>query len=262
MRQARLESVEEYAALCGRYLRKTSWSNNYLLPERAGQLIAESRMSYVAGAENCCFLVSEDSGCSRLYYVVNDMEEFTELPGAAVSEILFRTQAGEPTAEAGYLEGLGFRENLIRDQYALKVPEGRAVDVDYSADLTEAAEIAALFNAVFDKYSGDYISDKAIGELHDSRSFLVVRERGALQGAMHITLQGAVMWISHVAVFPEYRGRGVADALMAMCLTEARRLGTRRGMLWVQRRNAPALALYRKYGFMPTNKSTISYIKQ
>ena len=54
--------------------------------------------------------------------------------------------------------------------------------------------------------------------------------------------------LDNVAVAPEYRRQGVADALLSALASFAREHLTRL-FLEVRASNAPALALYRKYGF-------------
>lgn len=261
MTPQKINSVEEYKSLCDKYMQKGSLTNNYLLPAEVEQLVAAEKISTIEGTKNCYFLVKKNSGCKRLYYVVNDINENIVLPDNTVTEILFRTPAGAPEKEVSYLLKMGFRENLIRDQYSAKVPEVHDINVEFSANLEEAKKTATLFNATFDKYSGDFISLEETKELQNNNSLIVVKDDGILKGAMHITLQGTTLWISHVVVFPEYRGQGVAKKLMSMYFSEAHRLNAKRLMLWVQRQNEPAVKMYRKYKFLPTNKSTISLIK-
>lgn len=261
MKPQRITSIDEYRTICNKYQLKTSLSNNYLLPGEVEQLIENNKLSYISGDENCYFLVKKIAGCQRLYYLVNNKEEFDEIPSDTVAEILFRTPSGAPEHDMMLLCNLGFKENLIRDQYSAKIPEGINATITYSETLSEAVNIVALFNSTFDKYSGDFIIDEETFKLHHEHSLLVVREDGVMKGAMHITLQGSALWISHIAVFPDYRRQGVADKLMAMYFSEAQRLNAKRLMLWVQRQNKAATMMYIKYGFQPVNKSTISFIK-
>ncbi|MGH7408955.1 MAG: ribosomal protein S18-alanine N-acetyltransferase, partial [Candidatus Methylomirabilales bacterium] len=55
--------------------------------------------------------------------------------------------------------------------------------------------------------------------------------------------------INNIAVAPEYRGQGIADALIKTGLGEAVAGGARVALLEVRESNAPALALYARWGF-------------
>ena len=55
--------------------------------------------------------------------------------------------------------------------------------------------------------------------------------------------------IANVAVFPQHRGKGVGRALLQAQLDWAKSRGLRTLTLEVRPSNAPALALYRRFGF-------------
>lgn len=61
-----------------------------------------------------------------------------------------------------------------------------------------------------------------------------------------------VAGIFSVWVAPFARGRGVGDGLIAAAIDDARARGFRRVVLEVGEHNAPAQALYRRHGFVPT----------
>jgi len=56
--------------------------------------------------------------------------------------------------------------------------------------------------------------------------------------------------ILNIAVDPAYRGRGLGKRLLEYALDYCRRLGAERVELEVRTGNDPAIALYRKYGFV------------
>ncbi len=59
---------------------------------------------------------------------------------------------------------------------------------------------------------------------------------------------------TNVAVHPDHRRCGIADALMEALLAEAAGRGIRYLSLEVRQSNAPAIALYRKHGFAVAGK--------
>ena len=79
--------------------------------------------------------------------------------------------------------------------------------------------------------------------------FFVALEGEALLGYLclsHVLDEGS---IDNVAVAPEQRRRGIAEALLAAADAEARRLPLAFITLEVRAGNAPAIALYEKHGF-------------
>ena len=77
-------------------------------------------------------------------------------------------------------------------------------------------------------------------------------------GMMYVLDEG---YISNVAVAPEYRRQGVADALLDALTDRARALRLSFLTLEVRESNAPAVALYQKHGFAPVGRRKDYYEK-
>ena len=73
--------------------------------------------------------------------------------------------------------------------------------------------------------------------------------RTRLAGYLGYWLLVDEMHISTLAVNPELRGQGLGERLLTSGLDQARRQGAELATLEVRPSNAPAVALYRKYGF-------------
>jgi len=65
-----------------------------------------------------------------------------------------------------------------------------------------------------------------------------------------IPASAGVMELTKMAVSPEFQGMGIANHLMARCIKYAADNGTGRIFLESHRSLQPALALYRKFGFV------------
>ncbi len=70
-------------------------------------------------------------------------------------------------------------------------------------------------------------------------------------GMMHVLDEG---YISNVAVNPEQRRQGIADALIRELLDRSAELGLSFATLEVREHNAPAIRLYEKHGFVSVGK--------
>ena len=57
--------------------------------------------------------------------------------------------------------------------------------------------------------------------------------------------------ITNVAVSPDYRKKGIGEALVSVILDVSEREGISRQTLEVRESNEPALCLYKKFGFVP-----------
>ena len=76
---------------------------------------------------------------------------------------------------------------------------------------------------------------------------------GLAAGTVAIIPSGdGVMELTKMAVAPEFQGMGIANHLMTACIAYAEANGTKVIFLESHRSLQPALALYRKHGFVET----------
>ena len=79
--------------------------------------------------------------------------------------------------------------------------------------------------------------------------FLVAKLRGRIAAYMATCVQKSNAEIVSLAVHPDFRGRGVAQALMRFTLRSLARTGARRVELMVRPGNVAGRQLYRSFGF-------------
>lgn len=262
----KLKTFGEYSQLVDCYNRKGCITNDYLQNEAADRINHDS-LSAICGDDNAVLLVHK-ADFQRLYYYVNNLEETIELPqGEYVTEILFRGE-NAPLTEVKWLEGMGFKKNLIRDQYYAKYSSlthpvfigGLKTEIAIKEE--DAVWAINLFNSTFDKWSGDFIPVDAAPLLIREHALLIAKDmNGTRIGALHLKQKAGCLWLNHVAVVKEARGKGVGIGLVEHYIEYGHINGDdSRYMLWVQRQNVPAINLYKKKGFIPMNKSTLSMI--
>lgn len=267
MKQAiKIETFEQYVQLVERYNRKGRITNDYLHNE-AVDIISQNRLSALCGEDNVLLLVQKD-GFKRLYYYINNLEEYLSLPeGEYVTEILFRGETA-PELEVNWLESLKFKKNLIRDQYFAKYASltpsvlVNGLKIELATKIADAEWAINLFNDSFDKWSGDFIPQTMAPLLIQEQAILIARDLNDNRlGALHLETVKGVTWLHHVAVAENARGMRVGLGLLDAYIKQGHVDDNSRFMLWVQRQNTRAVNLYKKKGFSPMNKSTLSMIK-
>ena len=112
---------------------------------------------------------------------------------------------------------------------------------------SHVAQVALLEKLCF----ADPWSEKSIASELDNQwaLWLVALERDAVVG--YIGSQTAVdeTDVMNVAVHPDHRRKGIAEALIEMLIKQLQEQGSHALMLEVRASNAPAIALYEKIGF-------------
>ena len=79
--------------------------------------------------------------------------------------------------------------------------------------------------------------------------FFVALEDEKLIGYIGVSVVADSCFINNIAVYPEYRRKGVGRALIKMAMLTADAMGTEFISLEVRESNYPAIALYRSMGF-------------
>ena len=82
--------------------------------------------------------------------------------------------------------------------------------------------------------------------------FMAVCDGDAVGTVALLTADDGVLELTKMAVSPKFQGRGIANHLMQACIDHARTVGTQIVFLESHRSLQPALALYRKFGFVET----------
>lgn len=85
----------------------------------------------------------------------------------------------------------------------------------------------------------------------DQRVYLVAREGGRVIGFAGALLVAGEAHVTTIAVDPDHQGRAVATRLLLALIRRAGELGVGAVTLEVRASNEAALALYRRFGFVP-----------
>ena len=131
-----------------------------------------------------------------------------------------------------------------------------------SAKLEELPQLVALLGILFSQeaeFSPDdakqrsalrmLLSDPSLGTIYVARQGGRVVAMASLIRTLSTAEGGAAALFEDLVVLPDYRGRGIATALVRFVIAEARKQGLKRLSLLTDGDNARAQALYRKAGF-------------
>jgi len=128
-------------------------------------------------------------------------------------------------------------------------------------DISRAGEIHAFTHAIFgaleiDPPSG--VLKETDGDfaarLRDEICFIVEAD-GKLIASIFCRPNGDALYVGRLAVHPDWRRRGIANALMEAAQAEARRIGAKRLTLGCRIALVSNVALFRSHGFVVVRES-------
>ena len=265
----KIDSVAELSALIERYSIRGTITNNYLLTDTYSQLVKDGNMFWIEGQKNACIL-HEKSEFYQLYYFINDVNEKIDINShkPVTMEILYRGNLQRPDSIQAYWECNGFKPHITRDsmmatyeQLILPADKNPDIEIKFAKSGFESNYAKELIDSTFDKYTGDILTSEEINTLAANNNILCAYWMGDICGILQFEIKNNVVWIGHIAVSSNFRGKGVAQELVNEYIIRNVVNPKTRYQLWVIQDNSNARALYNKFGFVYANKSSASMLK-
>lgn len=265
----KLTKKEVYKELLNNYSGKNFVSNNFLFPAMYENYINNRNLYYALSDNNLVFLVKEEK-FYKLYYHLSDFSFLFNivLDKPIVMEIIYREKSNLPLELISFWEKCGFSLHLNRDMYIgqykkLNFPEKRneEVLVKYGSSELEIEFTKKIIEQTFDTYTGDILKFEEVKRFISNKNVLCAYVNNKLSGILQFEIKNKVVWIGHIAIAPEFRGKGVGKELIREYISENAIDENTRYHLWVLSDNLNAINLYKKFGFIYGNKSTLSLLK-
>lgn len=266
----KIENLNELSSLLETFSIRGTISNNYLLLDSYQDFIFKKQLYFLITQANLFFLV-KNNGFFRLYYHLNNIDEpFKFDCGKPVTmEIIYRGEKNKPLNVFKYWERSGFKEHIARENMAAVYHQITLPAKNNPSVLTKLAEneneikfSKELFEKAFDPYTGDILSLEETARFALGRNLLVSYYKDGLCGALQFEIKNQVVWIGHIAISPEFRGKGIANELISAYITLNVDQSNTRYQLWVMQDNPSAIGLYKKFGFNFTDKTSASMLKK
>jgi mycothiol synthase len=193
-----------------------------------------------------------------------------ELRATHLTATVYMSPGVDKSASIRFLEKRGFkctsaywrlRIDHISQAGSPQWPEGVECRV-FRNDREDAAKWAHLVTAAFNEHATSEMILAQVSEPESSPGgyfFAVDSATGVEIGtsrARRDSIGGELVgYIGTVGVLPEYRGRGIAQALMRQTLLYIASQGMDSATLFVEDTNKPARALYEKMGWYPVHRT-------
>lgn len=266
----KLKSFDELNTIVGNVFRKGCHTNNFMMLDTYKSYIEMGKLSVVNTTDNVAFLLDKVDYWQLYYYLnalSNPIRIDTDKP--VVMEILYRGHNNKPQHLIDYWQKLEYREHLSRDimmtswaKLSIPVTNFENIKIRYASSKKELLFAKGLLDDALDHYTGDRLSQSELETFMINNNLLCVFYRNEIAGVLQFEIKNNVVWLGHIAIHSRFRGKGIANALVHDYITLNKSDDHTRYALWVIQDNLPAVNLYKKFGFIYSNKSTVSLLKQ
>ena len=122
-------------------------------------------------------------------------------------------------------------------------------------------DICGLYKKVWDEFRGKVPqelektwqpSPLEFTSMMEGMTYFAARKDRKLVGVVCCSMVDGAMYISHIAVDPDFRHQGIGQALIGQCLEWAKRSNAASGWIEAMSRFTHAVSLFRKLGFKDT----------
>lgn len=264
-----IKNIKVLDEIIKKYFVKNTITNNYILPNVYLNYINSSKLFFAENGTNASIIVEKEN-FYQLYYYINNRDELIKLNlnKPMVMEILYRGDTQKPIEIFNYWEKCGFKQHLVRDNLMagfnqIKFPSKCNSDlvIKYIDSEKELIFTKTLIENTLDKYTGNILSYDEILDYMKKKNIICAYYEGIMCGILQFEIKNNVVWLGHIAVSPEFRGKGIAKELIREYILANSTLTNCRYQLWVIKDNANAMILYQKFGFVYANKSSGSMLK-
>jgi len=265
----RVQTLDELNDIVSASFKKGTITNNYLLVDAYETYIKNRELLVSTDGINTFFLLDKID-FYQLYFYLNDLNVPIQInvDKPLVMEILYRGLGNKPAPVITYWESIGFvqhfsRDNMMAPSNKIRLPDSHSdkLKVRLASNEVEIRFAKELFDSSLDKYTGDRLSYEELNTSMKSKNLLCAHYETELAGALQFEKKNKIVWLGHIAIHPKFRGKGIANALILEYIIRNKSKDSTRYALWVIQDNEPAVHLYRKFGFVYGNKSTISLLK-
>ena len=236
-------------------LKSKEMKTNFFVTElQFNQLLAENKIQ-VFKTEKACFLLTDDFGFKRMYFIVSnalELKPFLEyLTANYQSEISVET-----AGNSNYLQEI--KETFLQNsffEYSSMVRmnkirnEKKEVNFDHIHLLTmdKKEKFHSLYKKYFDKFVERIPTSEEIDAFIENKSAYYFSDNDEIQGFIVFEHHGITSHLRYWFVHPNYREKKIGSKLIQLFFNIGENV--KRELFWVIESNENAIKRYKHFGF-------------
>ena len=240
----KINNFDELNGLISKHLKKGVYTNCFISKEEFEEEIKNETLFYHEYDGGLLLFRKMEDYIKMNFYINNpEIDLDIKFEEVVVTEIVCK-----PEFDCSKIIDL-FKKNGMK----LRLKRVRLLKEDSNIDTTSSnvekvklkdyEKIVKLLRENFDKYIGCIPSEQKLKSDIESGNFYCYIENGEILGILHIANKTN---IKHLAVDKEYRGRGIAKAILNTYLSD---VGDGKKYVWTGENNEAALSTYCSVGY-------------
>lgn len=249
-------------------LKSKEMKTNFFMSEvQFNQLLSENKI-HVFKTEKACFLLTDDDGFKRLYFIVSDVEEIKFFLNNEAKKFSDDTSV-EAAGSCKYLQNIkeaflqnGFYEYSSMVRMSKIRREVEEVDFENIHLLTtdKKKEIQELYKKYYDKFVERIPTIEEIDRFIENKSAYYFSDNDEIQGFIVFEYHGITSHLRYWFVHPNYRDRKIGSKLIHLFFNIGENV--KRELFWVIRSNENAIKRYKHFGFVEEDMHNLILINR
>ncbi len=249
-------------------LKSKEMKTNFFMTElQFNSLMSENKIQGFK-TEKACFLLTEDDGFRRLYFIVSDVEELKHFLNNEIKNS--DTDISVETAgNSAYLQSIkdtflqnGFYEYSSMVRMSKKRSQAEEIDLEniYLLTADKKKEFQELYRKYFDKFVERIPTGEEIDGFIENKNAYYLSDNNEIQGFIVFECHGITSHLRYWFVHPDYRNKKIGSKLIQLFFNIGENI--KRELFWVIESNENAIKRYKHFGFVEEDMHNLILINK
>ncbi|MDH1882710.1 GNAT family N-acetyltransferase [Empedobacter sp. GD03797] len=242
-------------------------TNFFMTESQFNQLLSENKI-IVFKTEKACFLLTDDFGFKRMYFIVSNALELN--PFLEYLTANYQSEISVETAgNSNYLQEIketflqnGFFEysSMVRMSKIRNEKEELNFENIHLLTIDKKEEFHSLYKKYFDKFVERIPTSEEIDAFIENKSAYYFSDNNEIQGFIVFEIHGITSHLRYWFVHPNYREKKIGSKLIQLFFNIGENV--KRELFWVIESNENAIKRYKHFGFVEEDMHNLILINK
>lgn len=242
-------------------------TNFFMTESQFNQLLSENKI-IVFKTEKACFLLTDDFGFKRMYFIVSNAFELKPFLEYLIAN--YQSEISVETAgNSSYLQEIkeiflqnGFFEysSMVRMSKIRNEKEEVNFENIHLLTMDKKEEFHSLYKKYFDKFVERIPTSEEIDAFIENKSAYYFSDNNEIQGFIVFEIHGITSHLRYWFVHPNYREKKIGSKLIQLFFNIGENV--KRELFWVIESNENAIKRYKHFGFVEEDMHNLILINK